>query len=714
MTVTQKNLADVIVISIYLRRDTHDNGMTLKEYADGVIAGLHPILSYEECVYQFGAVESELNTVVAWANSNSLTVTQSDIGKAIVKVQGTVEQFNNLFGIVLQTVDDSTRIYQTYQGTLTIPPAIEPVIEQVLGFDKSFLAQPHLVPADAIAKTDIPLTTPLTGNTLAVCQCASSTPIITEGGGSVVTAVVYNNGTAGVGATLTITTTSQLSIDRCSLSQIFSNYGANSRVLIKNEDTLHGSNSNPAWNGIYNVISTNSTQTILRRSSDFNTPSHIYSGWTQIEQGYNNVNSGWLNTNTPTVTIGTTPITFTSQNLPNLISLTPPQVASIYNVPAGTGAGGCIAIMALTTNSGYQTGYNMTDVTNTFAQVGLSAPTIVNVSVDGAQPKTTTDVETMLDFYCAGAVVPNAKIAYYTLNQNNNPITDLILAVAADTVNSPSVLSMSWLLGDSSVYTTSLQTCVVRGITPVIAAGDTGIAVGYGASNIANEYCISAGGTSLWPTSGNNRFFEESWIGSGGGISTVNPIPSWQNGLTYRSYLSTSGNNVTVGSPTTFTGRGTPDISAPANPNTGYQFYVNSSLVQYGGTSASAPLLSGIFVRLIQLLGGRRIRVPFSLFYSNPSAFYDITAGNNQPSGSPPAAGYSATSGWDGVTGLGAPIGTSLLALLQNSGTNIQVKTAPNTWQPVNTISIKTSSNAWSTVQHVYIKTSANTWQQTY
>jgi len=32
------------MISIYVRRDSHTNGMTLQEYADAVIAGTCPIL----------------------------------------------------------------------------------------------------------------------------------------------------------------------------------------------------------------------------------------------------------------------------------------------------------------------------------------------------------------------------------------------------------------------------------------------------------------------------------------------------------------------------------------------------------------------------------------------------------------------------------------------------------------------------------------------
>ena len=44
MSVITTDLDEVILISVYLRRDTHENGMTLQEYADGIIAGDETIL----------------------------------------------------------------------------------------------------------------------------------------------------------------------------------------------------------------------------------------------------------------------------------------------------------------------------------------------------------------------------------------------------------------------------------------------------------------------------------------------------------------------------------------------------------------------------------------------------------------------------------------------------------------------------------------------
>jgi hypothetical protein len=48
--------------------------------------------------------------------------------------------------------------------------------------------------------------------------------------------------------------------------------------------------------------------------------------------------------------------------------------------------------------------------------------------------------------------------------------------------------------------------------------------------------------------------------------------------------------------------------------------------------------------------------------YANPSAFYDITVGTNNDTTS---SGYVGTVGWDPVTGLGPPQGTSLYKIVR-------------------------------------------------
>lgn len=130
-------MSEQILVSIYVRRDQHENGMSLEEYANGVIAGTHPILDHDEFVYQFGAIEDEVTLVVEWAKENGLTIAESHSGMSVVKTLGTVEQYNQLFGITLETVVDGDRSYLTHAGDLVIPSEINDVVATVLGLDNS-------------------------------------------------------------------------------------------------------------------------------------------------------------------------------------------------------------------------------------------------------------------------------------------------------------------------------------------------------------------------------------------------------------------------------------------------------------------------------------------------------------------------------------------------------------------------------------------------
>ena len=117
------------------------------------------------------------------------------------------------------------------------------------------------------------------------CNAATDSTLATISGGT----VTYNNGTAGVGATLT-TTGSYTTIDGVTLSN-------GMRILVKNE-------ANAAHNGIYDRTST----TVLTRSSDFDTPTEMAGGdFTFVNAGTLYDNTGWVMPD-PVTTVGTTAV----------------------------------------------------------------------------------------------------------------------------------------------------------------------------------------------------------------------------------------------------------------------------------------------------------------------------------------------------------------------------------------------------------------------
>jgi kumamolisin len=97
-------------------------------------------------------------------------------------------------------------------------------------------------------------------------------------------------------------------------------------------------------------------------------------------------------------------------------------------------------------------------------------------------------------------------------------------------------------------------------------------------------------------------------------------------------------------------GRMLPDISANADPETGYEILVYGQWQIVGGTSAAAPLFAGLFAAI----GGKRGFVSPEL-WANQSAFNDIVSGNNGQ--------YSAAKGPDPCSGVGSPRAAAVAAL---------------------------------------------------
>jgi hypothetical protein len=117
------------------------------------------------------------------------------------------------------------------------------------------------------------------------CNAATTATLATISGGT----VTYNNGTSGVGATLT-TTGTYTTIDGVTLSD-------GMRILVKNE-------ANTAHNGIYDRTSS----TVLTRSTDFDTPAEMAGGdFTFVTAGTQYDNTGWVMIDVVT-TVGTSPV----------------------------------------------------------------------------------------------------------------------------------------------------------------------------------------------------------------------------------------------------------------------------------------------------------------------------------------------------------------------------------------------------------------------
>ena len=286
-----------------------------------------------------GGTASATGTVTGGNLSTGGTVTATGnvtggniLTSGLVSAQGNITGGNVITDYVFSTNSSTTLTVNA--ATISLNPTGN------VGLNSRWINNLADPTADQDAATKIYVDTVAQGLDAKASVSAATTTWIANVSG--VTNVVYNNGTSGVGATITVTTTSQLSLDTIDLSTL----AANSRVLIKNETAE--TDSDAAWNGIYVVTSTGTLATVLTRSADFNQPAEMYSAFTFVTEGSINGDTGWVCTNNDTspITVGTTPILFSqfsgagSYSAGNALSLNGTQ----FNVNIDTSGANTIAI----------------------------------------------------------------------------------------------------------------------------------------------------------------------------------------------------------------------------------------------------------------------------------------------------------------------------------------------------------------------------------
>lgn len=325
-----------------------------------------------------------------------------------------------------------------------------------------------------------------------------------------------------------------------------------------------------------------------------------------------------------------------------------PDLCAAYKLPTGLTGGGIIGIVEL------GGGWAQADLDAYFKSIGQPVPSVTDVSVDGTKNKPDPDPngadgEVALDIEVAAA-------AYYYATGSRATIrvywsTDIATAVSKAVDDGCDVISISWGADEAAWSSSDAQrmeaaalAANAAGIPVFAAAGDNDS--GDGGPTPANvdlpasaPHIIGCGGTSKTrsaETVWQNNPGQSNGEGTGGGYSTLFPAQAWQ-----------------VGAPPAPNGLGrmVPDVSANADPNTGYEIYFHGSKQVIGGTSAVAPLYAGLFAAFGSKVG-KRFGVNGAMgpaLWANPLDFADITSGENGT--------YKAQVGPDACTGLGVPTG---------------------------------------------------------
>jgi kumamolisin len=286
--------------------------------------------------------------------------------------------------------------------------------------------------------------------------------------------------------------------------------------------------------------------------------------------------------------------------------------------------------------------------------------------------------EAALDLEIVHGIAPGASEVVYEFG-NAGAIPDVVTAIAAA---SPGVILSSSIseheceleqgaIADGAAENQVDTAAAARGMSIFWASGDRG------AYMCLNDYpdqdknanteisvmpdaaspgVTAVGGTTAFLAENGGYFQESAWgepieqWGSGGGVSTAYPRPSWQ---------------VAPGIPSSMTGRGLPDVAANADIISGWDIISpgqsGSGQAQegpVGGTSAAAPFWAAVTALIDEDLSHKSLPpVGFAnpalyLFAQSPAglpapAYHDVTLGSNLH--------YPAGPGWDMATGLGTP-----------------------------------------------------------
>jgi hypothetical protein len=322
----------------------------------------------------------------------------------------------------------------------------------------------------------------------------------------------------------------------------------------------------------------------------------------------------------------------------------------------------------------------------------------VDGGINGDGTADTTDPgsgEAALDIEQIIGLAPRATIDVY---QAPNTVGGIINDYQA-MVDNPAitVITTSWGACEAGNPLPELESAIFasaarNGISSFAAAGDSG-STDCGTSTPAVDDPASqpgvtgVGGTTMPNLAAVGQQF--AWNGSnmgagvtGGGFSSLWTEPVWQQAAAAPAQRSAAATGLLTCPAAAGGGycRGVPDVSADADPYTGYIIYLTQNVTDpstgttspeltatpWGGTSAAAPLWAAVtaLINASRACNGHNLGPLNPLLYQaavkGMPGLTQITAGNNDDVADNPTAYFTAGRGYSPVVGLGTPVGAPL------------------------------------------------------
>ncbi len=311
----------------------------------------------------------------------------------------------------------------------------------------------------------------------------------------------------------------------------------------------------------------------------------------------------------------------------------------------------------------FDSGFYQSDITayETLAGLPTNVP-VTAVLLDGYDggPGFGND-EVSLDIEMAISMAPGlAGVLVY----EGSTTDDILNRMATD--NTAKQIGASWTYGIDATSEQIFLQFAAQGQAFFNASGDSDAYTGAVSTPSDDPNVIVVGGTTLTTTGPGGAWVSETvwnWgggTGSSGGVSTVYPIPPWQQGLS----MAANGGSTSM--------RNLPDVAMTADNV--YVAFNHGQSGGFGGTSCATPLwaaftalmnqlavtnkepLVGFLNPVVYAIGKGSNALPYT------TLFHDTTTGNNESPSSPNK--FVAVAGYDLCTGWGTPTGSNLITAI--------------------------------------------------